>query len=117
MTQSKHLPTAINNRPTFGSAPWIMVFTSGEFTIDFATLRASWSEAAVRTVTRRRCSAPSPSRASISAMRVQPAVIVFASSRASTAPASTFVNIGQLLAGVGLGAYDIIVHGFRAETV
>ena len=58
-----HLPTAMATRPQFGSAPCTAVFTSGEFTMAFATVFACPASRAPSTVTSMSVSAPSPSRA------------------------------------------------------
>ncbi len=86
----------MSRRPTFGSAPNTIVLISGEFTIDFAIRRASVGLAASRTFARRRCFAPSPSRARISVMRTQPAVSTSSNCAASTSPACPFARIAHV---------------------
>ena len=64
---SPALPTAITTRPQLASSPAIAVFTSGEFAIDIAILRADILVVAPSTMTSTSLRAPSPSRATCSA--------------------------------------------------
>ena len=64
---SPALPTAITTRPQLASSPAIAVFTSGEFAIDIAILRAETFVVAPSTMISTSLRAPSPSRATCSA--------------------------------------------------
>src|SRR4051794_37643472 len=55
-------PAAQIRRPQFGSPPWIAVFTSSEFAMTLAALRASALDAAPVTLTVTSFVAPSPPR-------------------------------------------------------
>ena len=87
-----HLPTAMRIRPTFGSAPWTIVFTRGESTTALATRRASPSVRAPPTLTRRSFVAPSPSRASHSAIPRQSRSSAEPNLSRSTPPARPFAR-------------------------
>src|SRR4051812_10037708 len=63
---SPALPTAITTRPQLASSPAIAVFTSGEFAIDIAILRADGLDVAPSTMISTSLRAPSPSRATCS---------------------------------------------------
>src|ERR1700712_4088280 len=64
---SPALPTAITTQPQLASSPAIAVFTSGEFAIDIAILRADALVLAPSTMISISLRAPSPSRATCSA--------------------------------------------------
>src|ERR1700729_719699 len=107
---SPALPTAMTTLPQLASSPAIAVLTSGELAIDSATLRAEAFDTAPSTMISTSLRAPSPSRATCSAIsastarnalakpvsRGSPARLIFGAPLAAAAPVANASNVSDV---------------------